>query len=146
MLTYLFRVYFADGDTYEQAPEDVAQHADRGSAFTDVLYLEREQSKQIAVFALCNGDGVPVAAVHLTDGHFEVSGSEFWAGTKGLAEDVTRRLIYYRLVTHERSMDIDTATGEELSGWRETTHTRYVIGWQATIDGRNVQHVIALDE
>lgn len=131
MLTYLFRVYFADGATYEQTPEDVAQLAERGSAFSDVLHLERVQGKQVAVFALCNSDGVPVAAVHLDTGHFELAGNEFYAGTDGLAEDVTRRLIYYRQ--------------QVTSDWRHTTHTRYVIGWQATINGRNIQHVIGLD-
>jgi hypothetical protein len=146
MLKYLFRVYFADCD-YEQTPEDRATIAPQGSAFSDVMHLERG-GHQLVAFALVDAaTGESLAAVHLDTGHFELGGHEFYAGADGLDDPtIERRVIYYRQVRQIREQDMDTTTGEPVGAWRESTHTRYVIGWQATLaNGRNVQHVIALD-
>jgi hypothetical protein len=135
MLAYLFRAYFTDGSTYDQAPDDAARIADHGSAFSDVLL----RADDLSAFALCGPDGQPVAAVHLDTGHFELGGHEFWTG-EGLPA-AKPQLVYYRLVTRTRSQDVDATTFEPLSEWSEAVHTRYVIGWEA--DG--VRHVIGLD-
>lgn len=152
-LTYLFRAIFTDS-VYDQSPDDTARLAARGSCFTDVLWVQEHSTERLRIFALCiptlpgepESGMQPVAAVHLTDGHFELGGNEFYAGADGLDDPaIERRLIYYRQVRQVREQDVDARTGAALSEWRDSTHIRYVIGWQATINGRNVQHVIALD-
>lgn len=150
-LRYLFRVFFADGVEYRQTPDDTAYLAEQGSAFTDVLHLQSRGARLVA-FALADAaSGTPIAAVHLDTGHFELGGHEFYAGEAGLDDPtIERRLIYYRQVRQVREQDFDTTTGDAVGAWRESTHVRYVIGWQATLhdgspQGRNVQHVIALD-
>lgn len=146
MLTYLFRAYFSDGYVHEQTQDDAATLAVSGTAFSDVLYVERLGNTLIA-FSLADAEtGELIAAVHLDTGHMELGGNEFYAGVEGLDDpNVERRLIYFRQVQQIRSQEVNTATGEAVNDWREETRIRYVIGWQATIDGRNVQHVIALD-
>jgi hypothetical protein len=136
-LTYLFRAYFADGLVYEQTADDTSQIAPSGSAYSDVLFLQ-QQGHTLVAFALCR-DGEPAAAVHLETGHFELGGNEFWVGESG--EGVDRSLIYHRQVSRVRQQDVDAATGEPRSEWRESVQVRFVLGWEA--DG--MQHTIGLD-
>ena len=149
-LTYVFVAYFDStlGHTriYAQTQDDSAYIADYGTAFTDVLHLQEIGAKLLA-FALHDAEtNTPVAAVHLDTGHFELGGNEFYAGVEGLDDPaIERRLVYFRQVQQIRSQEVDTATGEAVNDWREETRIRYVIGWQATVNGANVQHMIALD-
>jgi hypothetical protein len=157
-LSYLFRAYFADGSTFDQTPNDKARldhpRKGTGSAFTDLLWLLETGQKELVAFALRKPRArKPFIAVHLTDGHFELAAHDFWAGPEWRGElpaGVIRQLIYYRDVQQIASMDVNDATGEELTGWRYETKVVTYLGWQATIDtpdgrGRNVQHVIGLD-
>jgi hypothetical protein len=151
-LTYLFRAHFTDGTTYQQKPDDKARlnhpRKGEGSAFTDLLYLtERKRNpKTVAAFALCDPQGQGIAAVHLETGHFELCGNGFYAGEDGLGAlppGAERRLVYFRVVTQERTQSF--VDGEPLGASTDVTRIRYFLGWQATINGRNVQHVIGLD-
>jgi hypothetical protein len=151
-LSYLFRAYFTDGSSFEQKPEDTARlnhkRKGEGSAYTDLLYLtERKRNpKTVAAFALCDPEGQGIAAVYLETGHFELCGNGFYAGDDGLGAlppSVERRLVYFRVVTQERTQSF--VDGEPLGASTDVTRIRYFLGWQATINGRNVQHVIGLD-
>lgn len=154
MLRYLFRAYFADGETFDQAEDDTArlhpERAGQGSSYTDLLWLVEHDERRIDAFALCE-NGEPVAAVHLTDGRFELCGNGFYAGSEALGEGVRRRLVYFRQVRRDRTQTVDMATGEA-SDWVETVHTRYFLGWRAWADesaiqdAREVEHVIGIDE
>ena len=150
-LAYLFRAYFADGTTFDQTPADKARlkhpRKGSGSAFTDLLYLiERKRArKQLVAFALCDLQMQPLVAVHLADGHFELGGNEFWAGqdARGVLDIEQRRLNYYREVMQIASADV--ADGKPSGAWRYETRVCYFVGWQVTLDGRNVQHIIGID-
>jgi hypothetical protein len=156
MLTYLFRAHFTDGSVFDQTQDDTARlshpRKGTGSSFTDLLWLlehggRHRKGKTLAAFELRKPKArKPFAAVHLDTGRFEVNGIDFSVSEDDLetASSTERRLIYYRLVTRHRSADFDN-TGAQFSEWRERVETRFVIGWQATLDGRNVQRTIGLD-
>lgn len=152
-LAYLFQAYFDDGSIFDQTPEDAArlEHPRKGtgSSFTDLLWLMGQPgAPKLRAFALADRSSAGVVAVYLEDGHFELCGNGFWAGAEWrgeLPEGVERRLIYYRDVQQIASMDVKADTGESLGEWRYETKTVYYLGWQATIDGKNIQHVVGVE-
>lgn len=127
-LKYLFTVFYRDGTTFQQGPEDISTTREGGSAFTDVRQEEVER------FRLCSSRG-RTAEVDLRDGSFVVRGRQLWLGNEDLPASADRRLIFFRRHTHNFTLD-----SVELDH-----QIRYFIGWQATVDGRNVQQLLGID-
>lgn len=128
-LKYLFSVLYSDGSIFEQTIEDRSTTRENGSAYTDV------RQDDVVRFGIANAERN--ALVDLRDGHFEIDGQPLWVGDahEHLVGDVELRLIYFR-----RNQILFNAEMEE-QGHR----TRYYLGWQATVDGKNYQAMIGVD-
>jgi hypothetical protein len=113
----------------EQTPEDKSTIDSLRSAFFDVLEQERA-GNPCQMFCL-TGEGHNYL-VDLRDGRFEIDGTSFYLHT---GEIHNIRLIYFRKVNRFFSMDYES---------QEQMIESYNFGWQATVDGKNVQHVITL--
>jgi len=125
-LTYLFKARLKDGTIIQQTPEDVSVVDPTKSAFYDVPLDE------VAGF-LISGNG-HAYYVDLIDGHFELDRVPFHAGDPvfEIPTGTTRRLIYFRAHTHTY-----------IQG-REDHTVDYHIGWQVTVDGKNIQQTISV--
>jgi hypothetical protein len=141
-LKYLFECLFEDGTTIIQTPEDVSVIDPARSSFYDVA----QRLDQVRAFALYSHEGREVF-VDLETGEFRVNGVVFRVDTgdeltERMRDGETvcecrrtpRRLIYARRHTHAMT------TGQEASH-----SVVYRVGWQATVDGKNVQQVIEID-
>jgi hypothetical protein len=135
-LKYLFTATFADGSKLVQTLEDQSVlEPDKRSAFFDVL----AKAKQTPLVRFELTEGEQTYAVDLTDGHFEHNGVVF-AVSDGLDPNeaqnlagATREIVFWRRHSHEiRMMD-----GVELGH-----NVRYDLGWQANVNGKNVQRLI----
>jgi hypothetical protein len=76
--------------------------------------------------------------VDLRDGSFLVDGAKLFGNTNreySNETDVKRRIIYFRITTRV----FDAATLQQNS-----VNFVYAIGWQATVDGKNVKHIMYL--
>lgn len=126
--TYLFKALFTDGTSIQQTPEDISSITEGKNCFYDVL----QRLDDVEVFAL-HSDCTSVV-VDITTGTFAINGVEFNAiGSDEFPHDAKRRLIYFR--RHQHTFE----QGEELSH-----ETEYHIGFQTTVDGKNIQQTIAV--
>jgi hypothetical protein len=121
-LSYLFTCQFKDGTTIKQTSEDISKTDPTRSAFYDVVQRLPDVSK----FSLANGQHT--CAVDLTDGHFEIDGFPFRTHEDLLGE---YRLIYFRRHQHKRAL-----------GGPDAHSVQFFIGWQTTVDGKNIQSTI----
>jgi len=129
-LKYLFTATFADGTVIEQTPEDrSAIDPEKRSQFFDVL--EKEKQTPIVSFVLM-GEGREYG-VDLRDGHFEVNRLPFRM-MEGVMPEY--RLIFFRRHTHDFEVGSGSQTRHEVV---------YRIGWQCTVDGKNLQRVMEID-
>lgn len=128
-LTHLFECHFSDGTVITQSPEDVSSIDPNKSAFYDVL----QRIDEVEVFAICSAEHIYV--VDLRDGHFEIDGVPFSAHDgNDHPENCKFRLIYFR-------RNWQTV----ILGQEGTIHeVQYHIGWQTTVDGKNIQRTIAV--
>lgn len=124
MLKYLFKAEFADGSFIQQNQDDVSSVDPTKSMFFDVLNHPSELIK----FSL--GDFL---SLHLLSGEFVLNGNTFSVHDPSKPVPSDRRLIFFRRHTHTLVMGGDN--GHEVE---------YHLGWQATVNGENVQHTVAV--
>lgn len=143
LLKYAFRAHFANGEVYDQPPDDKSRFAFAKSSFYDVQYRQ----DQLLRFELRDRAGRFAAAVDLIDGHFEYAGGAGELELSVTGSVVRRveparpdvpfgpyRLIYFRRVRQHQT------------GSRLITEVEYHLGWQVTtVDGRNFQQTIHFD-
>jgi len=130
-LQYLFTAYFKDGSTIKQTIEDVSTINPEKSAFYDVL----QRIEDLSHFVLHDHKTIPNdVSVCLVDGSFNVNGLALNVGDPRIQppQDTEYRLIYFRRHTHRFNPQLEELDHE----------VEYVIGWQATIDGKNIQQTI----
>jgi hypothetical protein len=127
MLTYLFEAHLKDGTIIKQTQDDISTTG-TGSAFTDV----RLRMNEVTVFGIY-ADTQDTWAVDLRDGTFYHNNHAFTLPCPEVTETNNRRLIYYRQHQHV------------IEQGQEHSHTvQFVIGWQATVEGKNHQRTIAV--
>jgi hypothetical protein len=126
-LAYLFECHFEDGTILFQTPTDVSSIDSSKSAFYDVSLRLAE----VEVFGLVNNEHT--YAVFLKDGHFEIDGVPFelTSGDDCIPVGTAFRLVYFRRHRHQ-------------FGGVEDHLVTYHFGWQATINGKNLQRTISL--
>ena len=122
-----FSAFFADGHIIEQTEDDVSDLDPTKSKFFDV----QEYAKLSRIITFAVGDQL---AVNLTTGRFTANGVQISVPDTNIPPGIERRLIYFRRNTV-------TFTGDE-----RRHDVQIVVGWQATVDGRNVQAKLAIDE
>lgn len=129
MLKYLFTAIYNDGTEYNQTPEDISVQNPTKSCFFDV-----DQERLVRFILRCEGK---IISVDLSNGEFWINGISL-SGIKFNKDDAEYsfenlsssklRLIYFRRRTVlSNSPYVDTS---------------YLIGWQTTIDGRNVKRIL----
>ena len=123
-ITYPWTARFRDGSELRQFNSDGSENLFR-------LVLDRQHDLELF--------SVGPVSVDLRDGSFNIKdikligsssldGFEEW----GVDENLAKRIIYFRRLT--RSL-----TGP-FAG--KVTHIIYAVGWQATVNGRNVKHIV----
>jgi hypothetical protein len=130
-LSYFFTAVFNDGSTIHQTADDISATDPARSQFFDVA----QRIDDVRVFALTNANG-DVIAVDLHTGLFASNGLVFAAGDPRIQppQDTEYRLIYFRRHTHRFNAQLEELDHE----------VEYVIGWQATVNGENVQQTLVL--
>jgi hypothetical protein len=123
MLKHLFKAEFADGSVIQQDQTDVSKLDATKSMFCDVL----NHPSELVMFSL--GD---VLSLHLPSGQFRLNGNSFHVQDPSRPTPDKRKLIYFRTNT------VHMNAGLEQVG----TETEYHLGWQATVNGENVQHTV----
>lgn len=143
MLKYLFTAEFADGTKIVQEPEDKSViEPEKRSRFFDVL----QYPSKLIRFSL--SDGKTTHSVDLLDGHFEKDGVITKESPKlGFDPLCGFRVVFFRAHTHTfvkpRQQGVEEA---QHPGMVETGHiVTYKLGWQCTVDGKNVEEVIEFD-
>jgi hypothetical protein len=140
MLKYLFEATFLDQHVITQTPDDASTIDPTKSAIYDVL----QYPSDLVTFSLIGPGG---ATVYLYTGHFRVNGMAFLANPNVVIPVGTkRRLIYYRDCVASSDIEIDIQSGQVMNiGNVHQRINAYVIGWQATVDGMNIQQTIAVE-
>lgn len=130
-LKYLFVVQFDDNTLYEQNPGDVSTiDPEKKSCFYDVMQMV-EQGKKIVWFLLT--DNRNVYAVNLLHGYFQINGVNFYMHERRDIQDF--RIVFFRQHTHSFNL-----------GLKELGHEMvFRMGWQATVDGQNLQRIMEID-
>lgn len=130
MLTHLFQCIMNDGTVIQQTQDDISTTDPTRSAFYDV----KQRLSDVVCFTLTGHDHV--YSVSLRNGHFLFDNVEFDARPDGVPEDHSDyRLIYFRRHYHT------VVQGQE------TNHRiTYYIGWQTTINGKNFQQIIGIEQ
>lgn len=129
-MKYLFTVLLSNGKYIEQTIDDVSSWAPYKSTYFDVLEEEKNGNKPV-IFVLI-GDGKDYL-VDLRDGHFEVNKASFFLHEVNL--DIRDfRLIYYR----ERKKIFNQFLKEM------GDETVFCFGWQATLNGANIQRIMMI--
>ena len=136
-LKYLFVAYFDDGSIFEQTQDDISLTNPEKSRSYDVLNC----GKKVVKFSLT--DGQHNWSIDLLDGHFEVDGMVFHATNTPLPSRFLQ-LVFFR--SHQVTQDVTyNKEGEEVSR-KDTGHkVTYFTGWQATVNGKNYQHVVGVE-
>jgi hypothetical protein len=132
MLKYIFSVLFDDGTTYEQNPQDISLIDAQRSCYFDIQRMV-EEGKRVVQFVL-NGqdDAGHIYAIDLVTGEFVVNQARFKFHEGTITEPM--RLIFFRRHTHTFNAGIEVEHG-----------LVYRFGWQATVDGENVQRVMEIE-
>lgn len=133
VLKYLFTAELEDGSFFSQDAEDVSKVDPKRSAFYDLLNCGKKVVKFTLSLAVAHNGAQKTIAVSLVDGHFELNGQVMWLEENPLP--IERRLVFFRQHQH----DFNSATREQ-TGHR----TKYFIGWQATVGGQNIQHILGI--
>jgi hypothetical protein len=131
-LKYLFSALYADGTCYEQGYDDQSVQDPRRNAFFDIHYQPFKPEEELVTFALHEVGGSHTYTVDLRDGHFEVDEIPFrmWEGAvQGC------RLVFWKRHTHAFNQALEEQEHEIV----------YRIGWQALINGENIQRVLEVD-
>jgi len=125
----LFEAHLHSGEVIIQTAEDKSTVAEDKNCFHDVL----QRIDEVAFFGLYGDDHTYV--VDLRDGHFEIDGLAFNTGdpSVSLPPDTKYRLIYFKRTNLH-------FVGMEQVG----ADVEYHIGWQTTVDGKNVQTTIGV--
>ncbi len=128
-LKYLFTCHLTDGTVINQAPDNKPTLSATGSAFTDVA----NRIDEVEFFQISGEE--EQYAVDLTNGLFYINGKEVCVSDPStiIPEDVKRRLIYFRRNRIHFSGD-----------GQEKDPIEYFIGWQATVNGKNIQQTISI--
>lgn len=138
MLKYLFHVVYRDGTTYTQNEEDTSiTKSDKRSCYFDV------KQEEVKTFTL-NGEGHSYT-VDLDDGHFEIDGLSIEQNPEGKPPLKDLRLIFWRNRTHLMNVTYENETGNVVGNEQLGLVTRYRLGWQSTIDGKNYQEVMQIN-
>lgn len=135
-LKYTFTATFKDGSSYMQNSEDGARIGSSGSSFTDLLELEK-RGQVIERFKL-DGEG-HTYSVDLGTGEFQFDGNTLWVTdeTERLPVDAELRLVYFRRNTIRRIIGGGQTRVEQAR--------RYYLGWQTTVEGRNIKALLGVD-
>lgn len=133
---FLFVANFADGTQFFQDQTDISRIDSTKNQFFDVLEKQK-QTKLISFFFIpAEGNG-NTYAVDLRDGHFEVNGTPFYLHRNELGEHYKDfRLIQCRRVEHL----IDRNSKELI----ESSIFCYILGWQTTFQGQNIQKTLKI--
>lgn len=137
MLKYIFIAEFDDGTFYTQDEQDIAKIAKQGSAFTDVLELQKDK-KLIAFTIICHDKSEETTlSLSLISGRFILNGKELIVeGDKPVPiNDPDYRLIFYRQHQHDFNPESQEETAHRVT---------YFIGWQTTVDEKNYQSVVGI--
>jgi hypothetical protein len=135
MLKFLFEAHFSDGSQIQQTPEDISATDPTKSAFYDVA----QRLDDVVYFGIFNPSRpTETYVVDLKNGHFEICGVPITAhqqSAENFPPDTKFRLVYFRKVTRHFNPADMLETGVEMA---------FHIGWQCTVDGKNVQQTIAV--
>lgn len=149
-LKYLFRAYFEDGHIIDQSFDDKSGLDSQKSAFYDVL--EYEKKNPLKVFCLFNYEPGSKSfqdcyKVDLRTGLFSMNlggaYKEFNIADQNFVPTEPLRLIYFRENRIEQNVKKESGKPDEVIEQRMYIN-RYFIGWQTTVDGKNVQRTIAI--
>ncbi len=131
-MRYLFKAFFNDETIIHQTPDDVSSTNPSKSSYYDVA----QRLEDVVYFGLYSPEHTYL--VDLQDGHFEIDGVSFFVQDPSNQPPSSyikdRRLIYYRTVT--KHFVGNTEVGSD--------PIEFVIGWQATVDGKNYQSTISV--
>lgn len=126
-IQYPWTAIFKDGSTLTQFNSDNSENLFR-------LVLDRQDD--LVKFT------VGPITVDLSDGSFTVGGLKLYGSSNadgyeewGINEKIPKRLIYFRRV--KRTFDAQSLD-------QSSIYIVYCVGWQATVDFHNVQHVMYL--
>lgn len=144
-LSWLFVAFFKDGSHIAQTQDDKPKAQPEGSAFSDVS----ARMDDLTAFELRHEDGNEVVTVDLVTGAFIVNGTPLHVHNQHFQpENYPLKLIYFRetrvdqnqLATVQDDMSIKT---EDVG---EPNHyvSRYFMGWETTVNGKNKQATIAV--
>ncbi|HYD35550.1 MAG TPA: hypothetical protein VD999_05760 [Vitreimonas sp.] len=141
-LKYLFTAFFEDGHVISQTPEDVSTiDPEKRSAFFDVL--EYEKKSKLMAFNLLNPVLKEYIEVNLNTGEFDVHGIKINIADQNFEPTEPLRLVYFRETRIESDVKMIAGQKDDLLAQRFYVNN-YFIGWQTTVDGKNVQRTIAL--
>ena len=129
--SYLFVAHFADKTIICQDESDISRTTPDKNQYFDVL--EKEKESKLISFLFVNDTNC--FGVDLRDGHFEINGTPIFAHREELGEHYADfRLIQCRRV--EVPLDPSNAGAGKLMF--------YILGWQTTFEGKNVQRIIKI--
>lgn len=143
-LKYLFTAHFADNTAIKQFADDRSTlEPDKRNTYYDVR--EKEKTTKLTAFEFKSPEHTYF--VSLIDGHFAIDGVPFFMHeplVKSLPEGRIQimhftdfRLIYFK----QHQQDVIVTGNDRKEGEHRVT---YHMGWQATVDGENVQRVMKL--
>lgn len=152
-LAYLFVARFADGHMIGQTQEDVGVLADlrkggaTGSAFTDVELYDRQVSPLQEFYLFGTQEGLAeVHGVDLRTGALTRYGERRqldpaqWVADWGADHPERFQVIYQRMVTQHQ--EVGNTSGMVFA---QSTEVRaFVVGWEATVRGKDYHAVIQL--
>lgn len=164
VLKYLFAVRFMDGEEYFQPANDEPTMTEGGSSFTYVDRRDDIHLFQLTGLGVCGScqactTGGPLCRtpievkflVDLTDGHFEINGSPFFASQSEhgfkFPPGQKFKLLYYRTVIREQKTDFRLSENRQ---WEQQGHSKqtpvrlqYHIGWETEVAGVKYRQTIA---
>jgi hypothetical protein len=128
-LKYKWSAVYSDGSILHSNEEDISIKDPTRSAYYDI-----DQDRLIA-FSLY--DETNEYLIDLRDGHFEINQVPFKLHSENISEP--KRLIYF----HRNTVNLTQIGNEDPE---VESHTReFHIGWQATVNGENIQRTIRFD-
>jgi hypothetical protein len=134
IMKYLFKATFSDGHIVHQTHEDTStlvppdKNGNGPSAFYDVLH--HPGTGKLDSFSLLSENGATKAFVHMKTGEVFVDG-QLQPFEKEIPSNAQRELVYWRL------MHLSQGAFPEIKGFH--------IGWKATVDSEEIQHVVTVN-